>query len=59
MSHPYSLASAEVQLASLHQYRGEAAESLRWAEQAVAAATEHGFPIRAAQAAIFTAGRRP
>jgi predicted ATPase len=43
-----------VQLAYLHQYRGEAAESLRWAEQALAAATEHGFPIRAAQAAIFT-----
>jgi predicted ATPase len=51
--HSYSLASAEVQLAYLHQYRGEAAESLRWAEQALAAAEEHGFPIRAAQAAIF------
>ena len=51
--HSYSLASAEVQLAYLHQYRGEAAETLRWAERALAAAEEHGFPIRAAQAAIL------
>jgi tetratricopeptide (TPR) repeat protein len=52
-SHPYSLASAEVQLAYLHQYRGEAAEVLRWATTALATATDHGFPIRAAQAAIL------
>jgi predicted ATPase len=52
-AHPYSLASAQVQLAYLHQYRGEPAETLGWAEQALAAATEHGFPIRAAQAAIL------
>jgi predicted ATPase len=52
-SHPYSLASAEVQLAYLHQYRGEAAATLRWATQALATATEHGFPIRAAQAAVL------
>jgi DNA-binding winged helix-turn-helix (wHTH) protein/tetratricopeptide (TPR) repeat protein len=52
-SHPYSLASAEVQLAYLHQYRGEAVETLRWATTALATATEHGFPIRAAQAAIL------
>ncbi|HEX2375510.1 MAG TPA: AAA family ATPase [Actinomycetota bacterium] len=51
--HPYSLASAEVQLAYLHQYRGEPRETLRWAEQAMATAGEHGFPIRAAQAAIL------
>jgi DNA-binding winged helix-turn-helix (wHTH) protein len=52
-SHPYSLASAEVQLAYLHQYRGEAAATLRWATSALTAATEHGFPIRSAQAAIL------
>jgi DNA-binding winged helix-turn-helix (wHTH) protein/energy-coupling factor transporter ATP-binding protein EcfA2 len=53
LAHPYSLASAEVQLAYLHQYRGEPAQTLAWAEQALARAEEHGFPIRAAQAAIF------
>jgi DNA-binding winged helix-turn-helix (wHTH) protein len=52
-THPYSLASAQVQLAYLHQYRSEPAETLGWAEEALAAATEHGFPIRAAQAAIL------
>jgi DNA-binding winged helix-turn-helix (wHTH) protein/tetratricopeptide (TPR) repeat protein/energy-coupling factor transporter ATP-binding protein EcfA2 len=52
-AHPYSLASAEVQLAYLYQYRGEAGSTLRWAEQALATASEHGFPIRAAQAAIL------
>jgi DNA-binding winged helix-turn-helix (wHTH) protein len=51
--HPYSLASAEVQLTYLHQYRGEAAETLRWATTALATATDHGFPIRVAQAAIL------
>jgi DNA-binding winged helix-turn-helix (wHTH) protein/predicted ATPase len=51
--HPYSLASAQVQLAYLHQYRGEPAETLRWAERAMATAAEHGFPIRAAQADIL------
>jgi predicted ATPase len=51
--HPYSLASAQVQLAYLHQYRGEPAETLRWAERAMATADEHGFPIRAAQADIL------
>jgi DNA-binding winged helix-turn-helix (wHTH) protein/predicted ATPase len=53
VAHPYSLASAEVQLTYLHQYRGEASETLRWAERAMATAVEHGFPIRAAQAAIL------
>jgi DNA-binding winged helix-turn-helix (wHTH) protein/predicted ATPase len=53
LQHPYSLASAEVQLAYLYQYRGQAAETRRWAEQAIATATEHGFPIRVAQAAIL------
>jgi DNA-binding winged helix-turn-helix (wHTH) protein/tetratricopeptide (TPR) repeat protein len=52
-AHPYSLASAEVQLAYLHQYRGEPSETLRWARRALGTATEHGFPIRAAQAAIL------
>ena len=52
-AHPYSLASAEVQLAYLHQYRGEPSETLRWAGRALGTATEHGFPIRAAQAAIL------
>jgi DNA-binding winged helix-turn-helix (wHTH) protein/predicted ATPase len=52
-AHPYSLASAEVQLAYLHQYRGEPSETRRWAGQATATAIEHGFPIRAAQAAIL------
>ena len=52
-THPYSLASAEVQLAYLHQYRGEPSETLRWAARALGTATEHGFPIRAAQAAIL------
>jgi DNA-binding winged helix-turn-helix (wHTH) protein/tetratricopeptide (TPR) repeat protein len=52
-AHPYSLASAEVQLAYLHQYRGEPAETLRWAGRALGTATEHGFPIRVAQAAIL------
>ena len=52
-AHPYSLASAEVQLAYLYQYRGEAGTTLGWAEQALATASEHGFPIRAAQAAIL------
>jgi DNA-binding winged helix-turn-helix (wHTH) protein/predicted ATPase len=51
--HPYSLASAEVQLTCLHQYRGEAPETLRWAGRAAATAAEHGFPLRAAQAAIL------
>jgi DNA-binding winged helix-turn-helix (wHTH) protein/predicted ATPase len=51
--HPYSLASAEVQLAYLHQYRGEPHATRRWSEQAAATATRHGFPIRAAQAAIL------
>ena len=32
---------------------GEAVETLRWATTALATATEHGFPIRAAQAAIL------
>jgi predicted ATPase len=53
VAHPYSLASAEVQLTYLHQYRGEAEATLRWAGQAMATASEHGFPIRAAQAAIL------
>ena len=44
----YSLASAEVQLAYLHQYRGEPSETLRWAGRALGTATEHGFPIRGA-----------
>jgi DNA-binding winged helix-turn-helix (wHTH) protein len=52
-AHPYSLASAEIQLAYLHQYRGEKAETLHWATSALATATEHGFPIRAAQADIL------
>jgi hypothetical protein len=52
-THPYSLASAEVQLAYLHHYRDEPAETLRWAEQAAVTAGEHGFPIRAAQADIL------
>ena len=53
VAHPYSLASAEVQLAYLHQYWGEAETALRWAQNAMATAGEHGFPIRAAQAAIL------
>jgi DNA-binding winged helix-turn-helix (wHTH) protein len=53
VAHPYSLASAETQLAYLHQYRGEAAATLGWAGRAMATASEHGFPIRAAQAAIL------
>ena len=52
-AHPYSLASAEVQLAYLHQYRGEPSETLRWAGRALGTATGHGFPIRGAQAAIL------
>ena len=52
-AHPYSLASAEVELAHLHQYRGEAPETLRLARQALATADEHGFPLRGAQAAIL------
>ena len=51
--HPYSLATAEVQLTYLHQYRGEPGQTLRRARQAAATATAHGFPIRAAQAAIL------
>jgi DNA-binding winged helix-turn-helix (wHTH) protein/predicted ATPase len=51
--HPYSLASAEVQLAYLHQYRGEAPATLRWADRALATATEHGFPVRATQGSIL------
>jgi predicted ATPase len=42
-----------VQLTYLYQYRGEASETLRWAQRATATASEHGFPIRAAQAAIL------
>jgi tetratricopeptide (TPR) repeat protein len=53
VAHPYSLASAEVQLAYLHQYRGEAETTLRWAGSAMTTASEHGFPIRAAQGAIL------
>ena len=53
VAHPYSLASAEVQLTYLHQYRGEASETLHWAGRALATASEHGFPIRVAQATIF------
>jgi DNA-binding winged helix-turn-helix (wHTH) protein/tetratricopeptide (TPR) repeat protein len=53
VAHPYSLASAEVQLAYLHQYRGEAGTTLLWAGQAMATASEHGFPVRAVQAAIL------
>ena len=52
-THPYSLASAEVQLAYLHQYRGEAEAALAWAGRALATASGHGFPIRAVQAAIL------
>ena len=52
-THAYSLSSAEVQLAYLHQYRGEVSEVLRWATQAQATASEHGFVIRAVQAAIL------
>jgi predicted ATPase len=51
--HPYSLTTAEVQLAFLHQHRGERDATLRWAEQAIATATEHGFPIRLLQATIL------
>jgi DNA-binding winged helix-turn-helix (wHTH) protein/tetratricopeptide (TPR) repeat protein len=51
--HPYSLATAEVQLTYLHQYRGERDQTLRWARRTAATATAHGFPIRAAQAAIL------
>ena len=42
-----------MELACLHQYRGEPSETLRWAGQALADATEHGLPIRAVQAAIL------
>jgi DNA-binding winged helix-turn-helix (wHTH) protein/predicted ATPase/energy-coupling factor transporter ATP-binding protein EcfA2 len=52
-THAYSLSSAEVQLAYLHQYRGEVSEVLRWATQAQATASEHGFVLRAVQAAIL------
>jgi DNA-binding winged helix-turn-helix (wHTH) protein/tetratricopeptide (TPR) repeat protein len=51
--HPYSLASAQVQLAFLFQYRDQPEQTVRWAEEAVATGTEHGFPIRAAQATIL------
>ena len=38
VAHPYSLASAEVQLTYLHQYRGEASETRHWAGRALATA---------------------
>jgi DNA-binding winged helix-turn-helix (wHTH) protein/tetratricopeptide (TPR) repeat protein len=51
--HAYSLAAAEIQLTYLHQYRGERDQTQGWARRAAATAAAHGFPIRAAQAAIF------
>ena len=62
-AHPYSLASAEVQRAYLHQYRGEPAETLRWAGRGPADRDRARLPFRAAQAAILRgwalADRRP
>jgi predicted ATPase len=50
---PYAMAGAAVEQAFLHQYRVEPAEVRRWAEVAVARATEHGYPFRLVQARIM------
>ena len=51
--HPYSLASAQAQLAYLHQYRGEPAETLRWAGSGPWPPPTSMASIRAAQADIL------
>lgn len=44
----YSLANAQSQLALLHQLRQEAAETIYWANQTIALATQQGYPYRSA-----------
>jgi tetratricopeptide (TPR) repeat protein len=51
--HSYSLTTAQLQLAFLHQHRDEPQQTLRWAEETIAVGTEHGFPLRVAQATIL------
>lgn len=48
----YSLATAQVHLAFVHQHRGETAPTREWAEKAITVGTEQGFPFRVAQATI-------
>jgi DNA-binding winged helix-turn-helix (wHTH) protein len=46
---PYGMATASITSAFFHQYRDEPDEVERWAETAIALATEHGYPFRLAQ----------
>ena len=50
---PYALASASVLTASFHQYRGDPDQVMTWCEQAIALATEQGFPFPLAEAHVF------
>jgi predicted ATPase len=51
--HPYSLASAQLRLASVHQFRREPDEARLWAEAAIALATRQGFPYQVAVGTIL------
>jgi tetratricopeptide (TPR) repeat protein len=49
----YSLATAQIQRAFLHQFRLEPQECLKWAIATKETATEQGFPFRLVQAEIL------
>jgi predicted ATPase len=51
--HVYSRTTAQSQSAFLQQFRGDAAETRRWADTTLDVAREHGFPFRTAQATIL------
>ena len=49
LAHPFSLAVALAYGSSLHYFRRASGPAREWAEQAIALATEHGFPFWLAQ----------
>ena len=55
---PYAMASASVLAASFHQYRGEPEAVLTWSDNAIAFATEQGFPYPLVQAQVLRAWAR-
>ena len=57
-SRVYSLATARLQSARLHQLRGEPDQALAHAEATIAVATERGFPLQAAMGSILAGWAR-
>jgi predicted ATPase len=56
LSHPFSLCSALFFSAALHAFRGEGEAALKFADESVRLATEHGFPQLLAYAICFRGG---